>query len=914
LKRKNLTLQLKYFGTTECIGFSVRRLRVKAKYTLITALLILVALLPACDRKTKEELFAEGVKQLNAANSGGAIIFFKNALEKDENYIDARFQLAKSYAAMGKLEQAEKEFLKVLKQSPARDEVLLELAAVYNAAKKGEQAFEVGEQYLVKHPGNAEGYEILGVASAVMNKDDDAERYLLLSLASDPSRAKPRIELAGVYVSAGKVRQAKTLLENLVRSYPENIKALYMLAAVDTMGGNSDKALEIYKKILLINSSESSAIYKTGMIYLAKGDFESAGKAADNLVMRFPKQADGYRLKGLLSYQRKNYPEAMVDLQNSLKIMPTLEAYYFLGLCYYNRGELETSLSQFRKILDNVPTSRKARLMTGAILLMQKHVDDAITEIQKVLRQNDRDAAAHNLLGNAYMAKGMFTEGMRELNQATKIDPRIVDAYLKKGLFYFSHGKDVEGEAELATAVKAAPDVLNSRLLLASYYFRSGKIPKSLSVLKAGLTGNKSDALLHNCIAAIYISQNKLDEGLKSIQRAKDVDPAFPGSYQNLATFYVATGKYEKAVEEYRSLLRNAPRNLDAMFSLAALYEIKGNEAEALICYEKAMDTKQPAAYLATARYFQRKREIGKALKVLEEALKYDSRNIAVLEMKGRLMVAGQKYKKAIKVFEEIETINPEAGITLKINTFVAMKYTAKALEQARRIVEMHPYSAWGYQVLASVYESQKDYRSAIKEVKNGLRVDGNNAQTILYLGNLYESSKDYTQAMSLYAEALRKKPDFAPALFAQGALLEIGGKKNDAIGKYRSALEKNDSYVPALNNLAYLYASGYGSREEALRLAISAYNQEPGNAMVMDTLGFALLQNKRPEVAKKVLEKAAGLLPANPAVHYHLAMAYKETGDKNNALRILEKSLALGDFPDAKAAASLVATLKGKR
>jgi tetratricopeptide (TPR) repeat protein len=500
---------------------------------------------------------------------------------------------------------------------------------------------------------------------------------------------------------------------------------------------------------------------------------------------------------------------------------------------------------------------------------------------------------------------------MRELNQATKIDPRIVDAYLKKGLFYFSHGKDAEGEAELATAVKAAPDVLNSRLLLASYYFRSGNIPKSLSVLKAGLTGNKSDALLHNCIAAICISQNKLDEGLKNIQRAKAVDPTFPGSYQNLATFYIATGKYEESIEEYRSLLRYAPRNLNAMFSLAALYEIKGNDAEALVCYQKAMDTRQPAAYLATARYFQKKRETEKALKVLEEALKYDSRNCAVLEMKGRLLVSGQQYKKAMKVFDEIEIINPEAGITLKVNTLVATKYTAKALEQARRIVEKHPYSAWGYQLLASVYESQKDYRSAIKEVKNGLRVDGNNVQAILYLGKLYEAGKNYTQAMSLYVEALRKKPDFTPALFAQGALLEITGKKYDAIGKYRSALEKSDSYVPAMNNLAYLFASGYGSREEALSLAISAYNQEPGNALVMDTLGFALLQNKRPEVAKKVLEKAAGLLPDNPTVQYHLAMAYKETGDKNKALRTLEKSLALGDFPDAKAAASLVATLK---
>ena len=68
-----------------------------------------------------------------------------------------------------------------------------------------------------------------------------------------------------------------------------------------------------------------------------------------------------------------------------------------------------------------------------------------------------------------------------------------------------------------------------------------------------------------------------------------------------------------------------------------------------------------------------------------------------------------------------------------------------------------------------------------------------------------------------------------------------------------------------------------------------------------MDTLGFALLKNNRLEDARKVLEKAVILLPDNPTVAYHLALAYKESGDKANALKMLQKSLALGEFADAK-------------
>ena len=89
----------------------MRRSGVRCKLAMI--LLILVTICSACGRKSKEELFSEGVKQLSSANPNGAVVLFKNALEKDENYLDARFQLAKAYSVLGKKEQAEKEFLKV---------------------------------------------------------------------------------------------------------------------------------------------------------------------------------------------------------------------------------------------------------------------------------------------------------------------------------------------------------------------------------------------------------------------------------------------------------------------------------------------------------------------------------------------------------------------------------------------------------------------------------------------------------------------------------------------------------------------------------------------------------------------------------------------------------------------------------
>lgn len=91
----------------------------------------------------------------------------------------------------------------------------------------------------------------------------------------------------------------------------------------------------------------------------------------------------------------------------------------------------------------------------------------------------------------------------------------------------------------------------------------------------------------------------------------------------------------------------------------------------------------------------------------------------------------------------------------------------------------------------------------------------------------------------------------------------------------------------------------------------MSAFKKEPGNGGVLDTLGFALLKNNRLNDARKVLEKAVRLLPDNPTVAYHLGLVYKESGEKGEALKMLQKAVSLGTFEESKAAALIIADLK---
>jgi tetratricopeptide (TPR) repeat protein len=587
------------------------------------------------------------------------------------------------------------------------------------------------------------------------------------------------------------------------------------------------------------------------------------------------------------------------------------KAYYFLGLSYYNRGELELALSQFRKSLDLNPSFIQARALISMILLKQNRIDDSIMEAEKILQVDEKNALAHDILGSGYMAKGMTDEGMKELDIATSLDPKLVDVHLKEGFAKLAKGKSAEGETELETAVQVAPEILNTRFLLASYYIRQKNYDKAMNVLKAGVKGQKSDALLYNTMAGVLVAENKESEAIPLLQKSKETDPDLLAPYFNLALYYVSKKDTEKALGQYNEVLKRDPRNLSALTGSAKILESIGKKSEALSLYLKAKETNKAEGYLALAGYYERTKDLSKAIGVLDEAIRADSENMPAVIAKGKIYVEEKSYNEAIKTFDQVASKKPEQGFPLLISTYMAMGEGQKAVATAQKIINNQPGSADGYIVLASVLERQNDHARAIDTAVNGLRVAGENIQLRMLLAELYVKKHDYPKAMNNYDDVVKRNPKYLLAIFAQGNTLEMMGKKKDAVIKYRNVLSKSANFVPALNNLAYLYANGLGSKEEALRLATRAYELNPRNATVMDTMGYALLKNGKNDDARKLLEKTATVIPKNPSVQYHLALAYMAQGDKAQALKSIKRCLEAGDFPDAKAAKRLLAQLQ---
>jgi putative PEP-CTERM system TPR-repeat lipoprotein len=916
-------------------------------YNLVSIVLALVLLFAGGCRgqyKTKEAFFNEGMKQLETNNPGNAIIFFKNALERDENYFDARFQLAKAYSVVGKYDAAEREFKKVLRQRPDSREAHVGIAGVYAYEGKPDEALKEIAGLGSSGENDVEVMEIAGWAHAGKGDYSTAVALLKKAVTAKPGRSSAVFMLSKVYYLQGSTREARALIDQLVKNEPSNREALYLLADIQVRERDLASAINTYDRLIGAAPSDCVAVYRKGLLYLQLGQYDDARAASETIIKGFPNRPEGYELKGRLFYYKKQFKDAIVMLEKAVAFRPSPGTCFLLGLCHFNNGELELAMNQLQRALDLDPAYDQARVLVSLVYLKKNKVDDAIVEIRKALAANPKNAAAHSILGSAFLAKGMSTEGIAELDRALELDPKLVGARFKKGIFELSRGKTGEAEAELSAAVRIDPELLNSRIILASSYLRRNEYAKAMTTARQGLRGQKTDAIFYNIIADAYLRQSKPADAANALGKAREADPRYAITYFKLVSFHLMAGEQEKGLAELRTLVELAPDNVRARLALASLLEITGQEKEARACYERACKTGEPEAALETARYYLRSRKPAEAVTVLDEALQKNPSAPDLLGLKGQALTDQKKFEEAVATYEKLAQVNASAGLAAVSNTYLAMNKPEKALERVRRemkanperldlmaevshiytamgkpneaidnarqIIRKQPSAAIGYAALAAVYQSQKEIDKGIEALKSAPKTQ--DVSLPMMLGNLYALKKNFTSALEQYRRAEGLRPGYVPAIYQKAVLFHTMGKKKEAIAEYKRVVHLFPKHIAALNNLAYLCAEDRGSLSAALQYAVQAYIFAPQDASVQDTFGYVLLKNGKIEDGLKVLKQAAANVHDNPSVYYHLALAYDEHKEKGAAVQYLQKALGLGDFPEQHQAAALLSQLNG--
>jgi len=253
-------------------------------------------------------------------------------------------------------------------------------------------------------------------------------------------------------------------------------------------------------------------------------------------------------------------------------------------------------------------------------LIKRGRLQDAITELQKLLSGTEQDIPIRTQIGDLYVQAGQKRKAVEELLN-------IADYYEKKGL----NSKAIATLKRIGRVDAASLEAIQK---LARLYNNQGFTSEARREYAE--------------LAAALAKQNKTDEAIKAYETLLELSPEEMDARIILAGLLHKKGKVDQAVEEYNTVAESRIR--------------KNRLEEACKLLKKARKLKDdhPRTLTNLIELFKREDKKQEALDLAKAFLKKDTDNIKALYLLGNLYVESENAKLAEEVFSRIISLRPK--------------------------------------------------------------------------------------------------------------------------------------------------------------------------------------------------------------------------------------------------------------
>ncbi|HEV2247028.1 MAG TPA: tetratricopeptide repeat protein, partial [Terriglobia bacterium] len=250
-------------------------------------------------------------------------------------------------------------------------------------------------------------------------------------------------------------------------------------------------------------------------------------------------------------------------------------------------------------------------------------------------------------------------------------------------------------------------------------------------------------------------------------------------------------------------------------------------------------------------------------------------------------------------------TADPEAFDDYLRGVHYTETFTPQGFNQAisyfQKAVDRDPSFALAYAGIAEYYADIVDWLMPPTEAeprqeeaaKKALALDGTLAEGHVNLATYYFwYAWDSNAAESEFQSALASNPNLADAHAAHGWFLVWSGRADEGLAENRRAVTLDP--LSSVDNFLLGYGLYFSHRyDEAIKQLNTTIQMDPNFWLAHDVLGWTYLQTGRPAAAMEQFRQAVKITgPTIPEPLSSLGYAYGVTGDKQNALKVIQTLL----------------------
>ncbi len=438
--------------------------------------------------------------------------------------------------------------------------------------------------------------------------------------------------------------------------------------------GKYDAAFDAFTHALSIDSTAAPVLYELSSFYM---QLQRPDKAVEMLKQAVDNDPSNFTYKMALATLSRNmgmYGEA-VEVYEELagKYPEKVELNFYLADALTQQGEIGKAIDAYDALELSVGMNEGISMQKYRLYMTLEQPGKAFEEIEKLAAKYPMDARYQLIIGDLYLEKGETDKAYEAYQKANTIDPGNPYFIVSMANYYEATNDKQAAETQIRDAlVNDKLDVETKVNILSRYIVRlqsSKDSTRSANPLfETLLEQHPEETELKLMYGSLLAAQDKNDEARFQFQLVTEMEPENPSAWQQLLNLSLKTQNIPEVIRICQKCIELFPDAPEYYFYLGIGYYQEENYPKALETYRQGLTVIPEANRSLKSDFYGQIGDISyqmgdmdKAFEAYDEALKYNDKNIVVLNNYAYfLSVANTDLKKAERMSAQTIKLEPE--------------------------------------------------------------------------------------------------------------------------------------------------------------------------------------------------------------------------------------------------------------
>ena len=406
-------------------------------------------------------------------------------------------------------------------------QVELTLGKLDEAAKFSEIAMKLA-------PNDAKTLFVLGSVYRYQLHTKKATELLERSVGLNKTQVLPRLELAGIYTEAGAFEKARTHLDVVYATAPNNRLAKFYTALMLAAEGKPNEAEEILFQLGDLSNAFPLAGRVYGHTLYRLGKFSKAQFHLERFLELVPSDRPS-RLALAEIYTRRGRPTKSLELLGPLVGAETadLEAILQAAAAAGSAGNRVLAQKFLERAEAMVATTeaedgdlgRKLARRIAMNLLAQGKGDEAVSQLRNLMAADGQDFVSLSLLSNVQMTKGDLEGALKSAERMLELAPENPLSSNLMGAVKYRQRNLPEAKVFYDKAIDLSPDYLSALKNRGQLFLVMKKFEEARLDLEKVVTISPQDFQSRGLYGRALLETDNAKEALEQLIAAERVYP-----------------------------------------------------------------------------------------------------------------------------------------------------------------------------------------------------------------------------------------------------------------------------------------------------------------------------------------------------------------------------------------------------